>query len=107
MRDNERRYRIGGFLDRRSFWLATTPSPVQLEMPYVCTEAGALYGEQGFVTERDSKDSYLIFYTFDGSGFVRQGRRTVTVGRGQMLLMDCRMPQAYGTSPQDDHWYHL
>jgi adenine/guanine phosphoribosyltransferase-like PRPP-binding protein len=76
-------------------------------MPYVCTEAGALYGEQGFVTERESKSSYLLFYTFGGTGFVRQKKRTVTVRQGQMLLMDCRMPQAYGTSPKDDHWYHL
>lgn len=100
-------YKIGGYLDRRSFWLANTPSAAQLEMPYVCTEAGALYGERGFVTERESKDSYLLIYTFDGTGFVRQNRRTVTVDRGQMLLMDCRIPQAYGTAPNADHWYHL
>lgn len=64
-------YKIGGYLDRRSFWLANTPSAAQLEMPYVCTEAGALYGEQGFVTERDAKDSYLLFYTFEGTGFAQ------------------------------------
>lgn len=100
-------YKIGGYFDRRSFWLANTPSAAQLDMPYVCTEAGALYGERGFVTERDSKDSYLLFYTFDGAGFVRQGRRTATIKRGQMLLLDCRKPQAYGTEPNSDHWYHL
>ena len=75
-------YKIGGYLDRRSFWLANTPSAAQLEMPYVCTEAGALYGEQGFVTERDAKDSYLLFYTFEGTGFVQQGRRSATIRRG-------------------------
>lgn len=100
-------YKIGGYLDRRSFWLASTPSAAQLEMPYVCTEAGALYGERGFVTERDSKDSYLLFYTFGGAGFVRQGKRTTTIRHGQMLLLDCRIPQAYGTDPKSDHWYHL
>ena len=100
-------YKIGGYLDRRSFWLSNTPSAAQLEMPYVCTEAGALYGERNFVTERDSKDSYLLFYTFGGTGFVRQGRRTTTVGHGQMLLLDCRTPQPYGTDPKSDHWYHL
>ncbi len=100
-------YKIGGYLDRRSFWLANTPSAVQLEMPYVCTEAGALYGERGFVTERNGKDSYLLFYTFDGTGFVHQGRRTALIRHGQMLLMDCRSPQAYGTAPSGYHWYHL
>lgn len=100
-------YKIGGYLDRRSFWLTNTPSATQLEMPYVCTEAGALYGERGFYTERERKDSYLLFYTFSGTGFARQNKRTVTIGHGQMLLMDCRVPQAYGTSPKSDHWYHL
>ena len=100
-------YKIGGYLDRRSFWLSNTPSAAQLEMPYVCTEAGALYGERGFVTERDGKDSYLLFYTFGGTGFVRQGKRTAIVRHGQMLLLDCRTPQSYGTDPKSDHWYHL
>lgn len=100
-------YKIGGYLDRRSFWLSNTPSATQLEMPYVCTEAGALYGERSFVTERDSKDSYLLFYTFGGTGFVRQGKRTAIVRHGQMLLLDCRTPQSYGTDPKSDHWYHL
>lgn len=100
-------YKIGGYLDRRSFWLANTPSAAQLEMPYVCTEAGALYGERGFITERDSKESCLLFYTFGGTGFVRQGKRTTVIRHGQMLLMDCRIPQSYGTDPKSDHWYHL
>ena len=100
-------YKIGGYLDRRSFWLSNTPSAAQLEMPYVCTEAGALYGERGFVTERDGKDSYLLFYTFGGTGFVRQGKRTTVIRHGQMLLLDCRTPQSYGTDPKSDHWYHL
>jgi len=107
MASADEHYKIGGYLDRRSFWLANTPSAAQLEMPYVCTEAGALYGERGFVTERESKNSYLLFYTFGGTGFVRQNKRTVAVGHGQMLLMDCHMPQAYGTHPDSDHWYHL
>ena len=100
-------YKIGGYLDRRSFWLANTPSAAQLEMPYVCTEAGALYGEQGFVTERDAKDSYLLFYTFEGTGFVQQGHRSATIRRGQMLLLDCRTHQVYGTDPKNDHLYHI
>ena len=100
-------YKIVGDIEPRSFWLVTTPSASQRTMPYLCTEAGALYGKQNFLTERDGKDSYLLFYTFGGAGFVRQNKRTVTVRHGQMLLMDCRTPQAYGTSPTSDHWHHL
>ena len=101
------RYKIGGYLDRRSFWLISTPSASQLTMPYVCTEAGTLYGQQGFLTGRAYKESYLLLYTFGGAGFVTQSRRTVTVRHGEALLMDCRIPQTYGTAPTSDHWHHF
>ena len=104
---NEQHYKIGGFIDPRSFWLMTTPSTSQLTMPYLCTEAGTLYGERNFITGRDYKDSHLLLYTFGGTGFVTQSNRTVTVTHGQMLLMDCRIPQTYGTAANSDHWYHL
>ena len=66
-----------------------------------------MYGQQGFLTEREYKDSYLLLYTFGGAGFVTQDRRTVTVRHGEALLMDCRIPQVYGTSPSSDHWHHF
>lgn len=105
-RSNEQRYRIVGDIDPRSFWLATTPSAMQLEMPYVCTEAGTLYGKQAFSTARASKESYLLVYTFGGAGRFTQANRSVVVGHGQALLMGCRMPQSYGTAPGHDHWHH-
>ena len=106
-RSNEQRYKIGGDVDVRSFWLASTVSPLALEMPYVCTEAGTLYGGATFLTERASKDSYLLTYTFGGAGTFTQRNRTIRVGHGQALLLDCRMPQAYGTASDADHWHHL
>lgn len=106
-RRKDNRYKVRPDLESRSFWLVTTPSAVQLDQPFVCTEAGTLYGREHFLTERQGKDSYLLFYTFGGAGFVSQGGHTATVRHGQALLMDCRTPQAYGTSSQTDHWHHL
>lgn len=100
-------YKIGGYFDTRSFWLISTPSSSQLSMPYLCTEAGTMYGRQKFLTERDYKDSHLLLYTFGGAGFVTQDHRSVTVRHGEALLMDCRIPQVYGTSPSSDHWHHF
>ena len=105
-RRTDSHYKIRGDLDSRSFWLVTTPSAMQLEQPFACTEAGTLFGREHFLTAREGKDSYLLFYTFGGAGYVRQDGRTVTIRHGQSLLMDCRMPQEYGTSSQADHWHH-
>ena len=102
----DNRYKLRSDLDPRSFWLVTTPSAMQLEQPFACTEAGTLYGRKHFLTAREGKDSYLLFYTFGGTGYVRQGGRTATIRHGQALLMDCRTPQEYGTSSQADHWHH-
>jgi len=106
-RKKDNRYKLTADLESRSFWLVTTPSTLQLEQPFVCTEAGALYGREHFRTERQGKDSYLLFYTFGGTGFVSQGGRTATMRHGQALLLDCRSPQAYGTAAQADHWHHF
>lgn len=105
-RRKDNRYKLRGDLDSRSFWLVTTPSAMQLEQPFLCTEAGTLYGREHFLTARERKDCYLLFYTFGGTGYVRQGNHTATIRHGQALLMDCRTPQEYGTASQANHWHH-
>ncbi len=94
-------------LEKRSTWLRATPSEAEQALPYFCTEAGAFFALERFMTERSHKDAYLIFYTLGGAGLVEQGDQTVTVGQGQALLMDCRTPQRYRTDPSRHHWYHL
>lgn len=91
----------------RSFWLAITPGAAHLELPYFCTEAGKLYGQRHFLTERSHKDSYLLLYTLEGAGKVTQGGRSVLLRRSQALLLDCRRPQSYGTAASEDVWHHL
>ncbi len=94
-------------IEERSTWLRTTPSELELAQPFFCTEAGAFYARQRFTTERSHKDSHIVFYTLGGAGEVSQGGRSVTLEKGQALLMDCREPQCYFTSPGRHHWYHL
>jgi len=94
-------------VEKRSTWLRTTPALTQRNQPFLCTEAGAFYARQHFATERSNKESFIIFYTLSGAGMIRQESQRLTLGKGQALLMDCRNPQSYGTSPECHHWYHL
>lgn len=94
-------------VEKRSTWLRTTPSHLELEQPFYCTEAGAFYARDRFQTQRSDKDSFLLFYTLGGAGEIIQGSNHVLLEKGQMLLMDCRTPQRYSTSPTRHHWYHL
>lgn len=94
-------------VEERSRWLITTPTPDVTAQPYFCSEAGSFYARSRFSTSRSGKDSYLVFYTLGGTGIVQQGDQEVFLKKGHALLMDCRTPQSYHTSPSRSHWYHL
>ena len=94
-------------VEERSRWIISTPSAAELAQPYYCSEVGDFYARSKFATARSDKNSFILFYTLGGEGTVRQGGQTVRLVKGQALLMDCRSPQSYGTSPGYGHWYHL
>jgi AraC-like DNA-binding protein len=94
-------------VEDRSRWIISTPSAAEEAQPFYCSEVGDFYARGSFATARSDKNSHIVFYTLGGAGVVRQGGQTVTLERGQALLMDCRTPQSYGTAPGHNHWYHL
>lgn len=94
-------------VEDRSRWVISTPSAAELAQPYYCSEVGDFYARSRFATARSDKNSFILFYTLGGEGTVNQGGQTVRLPKGQALLMDCRTPQSYGTSPGHGHWYHL
>lgn len=94
-------------VEDRSRWIIATPSTAEASQPFFCSEVGDFYARNQFSTARSDKMSYIVFYTLGGAGLVQQGGQTVTLTKGQALLMDCRMPQSYGTAPERNHWYHL
>ena len=94
-------------VEDRSRWIISTPSAAELAQPYYCSEVGDFYARSRFATARSDKNSFILFYTLGGEGTVHQGGQTVRLPKGTALLMDCRTPQSYGTSPGHRHWYHL
>ena len=90
----------------QSIWLRTTPGALVLQQPFYCTEAGHFMARPHFSTARSKKESYLLFYTAAGTGFVKQGKSEVRMNPGDALLIDCRIPQSYGTAPGFDAWDH-
>ncbi len=94
-------------IDERSTWLRTTPGEHELAQPFFCTEQGEFFARSGFFTERSDKDSYELFYTFDGCGVLEQGGKRTVLHRGSALLIDCRTPQRYRTAQSSSRWHHL
>ena len=89
-----------------SLWLRSTPSEFATKQPFFCTEAGIFYARCDFNTSRDYKDSYLLFYTVEGCGIIRQNGVMVKLMPGQALLLNCRTPQEYMTDPDTGIWTH-
>ena len=89
-----------------SLWLRTTPTDLALKQPFFCTEAGIFYAKEHFNTERDFKDSYLLFYTIDGCGIIQQNDVTIRLLPDMALLINCRTPQSYRTDPEIGTWSH-
>ena len=89
-----------------SLWLRTTPSEFALAQPFYCTEAGVFYAREHFNTVRDYKDAWLLFFTIDGCGVVRQNDTTVKLRPGQAMVINCRSPQSYLTDPDTGFWNH-
>lgn len=87
-----------------SRWLRTTPGAAALAQPYFCTEAGLFFGRSRFATARTDKECYLLLYTLDGAGLVEQNEAQVTLEPGQALLVDCRVPQSFGTASGRENW---
>lgn len=94
-------------VEERSTWIRTTPGDHELAQPFRATEEGCFYARRDFFTDRSEKDSYELFYTFDGEGHLEQGGRSVALRPGSALLIDCRSPQRYRTASGSDRWYHL
>ena len=96
-------------VEQRSIWLRTTPGETALTQPFWCSEAGLFYARDKFATSRSYKNSYLIFYTIAGEGYLRHGEREYRLTPGTCLLLDCRTPQSYGTAegPAADSSRHL
>ena len=94
-------------VEERSRWIIATPSAAEMAQPFYCTEVGDFYAHNRFITTRSNKNSHILFYTLGGAGVIRQGGQEIHLTKGQALLMDCRSPQSYFTSPERNHWYHL
>ena len=93
-------------IEQGSLWLRTTPTDLALKQPFFCTEAGIFYAKKNFYTERDFKDSYLLFYTIDGCGIIQQNDVTIRLLPDMALLINCRSPQSYRTDPDVGTWTH-
>lgn len=85
-----------------------TPSTLAKKLYFypICT--GSFRYESGYRLARDSYDSFLMMYILKGTCFVTVGSHTMQAMAGQLILLDCYAPHAYGTdSGFEALWIHF
>ena len=85
-----------------------TPSTLAKKLYFypICT--GSFRYESGYHLQRESYDSFLLMYILKGTCFVTANNQTLQAAAGQLVLLDCYAPHAYGTdSGFDALWLHF
>lgn len=85
-----------------------TPSTLAKKLFFYPICIGSFRYDGGYRLARDSYDSFLMMYILKGTCFVTVGSHTMQAMAGQLILLDCYAPHAYGTdSGFEALWIHF
>ena len=85
-----------------------TPSTLAKKLFFYPICIGSFRYDGGYRLARDSYDSFLMMYILKGTCFVTVGSHTMQAIAGQLILLDCYAPHAYGTdSGFEALWIHF
>jgi len=69
--------------------------------------AGSISAARNYVPPQPIMDSYLLLYTYSGSGELEYMDRRFTISQGEGFLIDCRQPYSYRCTGSGDNWEFL
>ena len=96
-------------LEAKSYNGFHTPTESTKKLPLVVQNTGYFYAREGYRTEREGMQSYLLFYTLSGEGLLRAGGREYRLAPGTFAMLDC-MPRHFYRTLQtnwDFYWIHF
>lgn len=80
-----------------------TPSNTAKQNYFYLQCAGGLSVEKGFVADHREAESYLLLYSYSGTGELSYLDRHYSVGPNEGFLIDCRQTYSYRNS-EDENW---
>lgn len=92
-----------------STWVSATPSAAARALPFCVYEAGHFIAEDGYITRRDTHDSFLMLYSVNGSGEITLGSSAFTLDAKCCAVIDCHLPHEYKSSSEtwEFLWIHF
>ena len=79
-----------------SQYFVYTPSATALRVYLYPQIIGYFCYEPGYLIRRTRYDNYLLMYVEKGELFIAYEGKEMTARQGQVVLLDCRKPHAYG-----------
>ncbi len=79
-------------------------SEFALQNHYYIESFSIFHCGSNFFTKRTDYPSYLILYTYDGTGFLEYEGKTYHLLKGDGFFIDCMRPHNYGT--EGNSWVH-
>ncbi len=77
------------------------PTEKARRMYFYTMSIGRYFCDKYYHIRRHVFESFLIFYVREGRGYAEQEGRIITVGKGELVFLDCFRPHAYYT---DTYW---
>ncbi len=87
------------------FFLPLRPvSPFAMEHYFYLMSFGLIQSDEKYYTRRENYDSYLILFTYSGTGYLEYEGREYYLKEGDGVFIDCRKPHFYRSD--SELWYH-
>lgn len=92
----------------QSEYFVYTPSKTAREMFFYPLQCGHFIYEAGYTLRRESYDSFLLLYVYQGTLVLEYGGEITGITAGQFLLLDCYRLHAYSCPASCDClWCHF
>ena len=90
--------------------LFATPHSRHQEVFYTVPRAGHLVGEADHHVKRNHFPGHELIYCISGEGFVRVSGRVHSVGKGELVWVNCQIPHEHGAkaaNPWEVYWVRI
>src|SRR5699024_4783824 len=85
-------------VDPSSIGFSFTPLPATRELYFYITECGHYFCNRNYATKRDYYSPILVLCVYDGIMTVEYRNHIYHLGKGDVMLMDCREAHYYYAS---------
>lgn len=94
-------------LEKKSYSVRHTPASKDSFLNFYMECVGHYYAQEGYYTEREGLDTYLLFYTVSGCGWLKYDNREHLLEKGTLAVIQCSEYQYYCTQGSEWEFYFI